>query len=95
MYPQARRQPRSADTVFTNSSAANSWPSGGFGDPGIRHHGDERQIVAEIGAERVRRRRRLRAALDDGLRDGGHADGGCAVDGRGVDQVDGAGGVPR
>src|SRR6476661_1592368 len=34
MYMQTPTQPRSTDTVFTNRSAANSWPSGGFGDPG-------------------------------------------------------------
>src|SRR6185437_4785626 len=34
MYPQVPAQPRNADTVFTNNSAAKSCPSEGFGEPG-------------------------------------------------------------
>ncbi len=53
MYPPARRQPRNAATVLTIKAAAKSGPSCGFGDPGIGHDGDERDVVAEVGGDRV------------------------------------------
>ena len=95
MYPQTRRQPGNAITVLTNGSAANSWPSGGFGEPGS---------VTTVTNAWYSSRYALKVYADDvvsvppstiRLGDRVQADRGGAVDGRGVDEVDGAGQLAR
>ena len=94
MYPPTRDQPRNADTVFTIKCGGEILSELRIGRSGIRHDGDERNVVAQVRDDRVGVGMGFCAAFDDSGRRRGQRDGRRAVDGRRRREGDAAAGSP-